>query len=353
MDLLIGTYSQPILFGTGKLFQGKGKGLYLCAFDGESITVRSVLPMMNPSFLAVDEDRGRIYAVNEGKEFHGAYGGGITEVRLLKDGTLREEQSLPTQGTDPCHVAIQPGKHWVGVANYADGSVSFFALDAQGCLSGRCEHFQHEGPEPHAHSVLFDGEGTYAYAVDLGNDMLMRYDLTETGVIMNPEQSLRVAPGSGPRTGLFHDHGRHLYVIHERASAVSHFVRGPEGYIQESMISTLLPDSGCEANACSDLHITPDGKFLYAGNRGHDSITAFALSDSGVPERIGNYACHGKTPRNFAVSPDGKYVLIGNQDSDTIAVCRIQENGALCWIRNLDFPTPVCIRFLKDGWDRT
>jgi 6-phosphogluconolactonase (cycloisomerase 2 family) len=199
--------------------------------------------------------------------------------------------------------------------------VSFFALDAQGCLSGRCEHFQHEGPEPHAHSVLFDGEGTYAYAVDLGNDILMRYDLTDSGVIMNPEQSLRVAPGSGPRTGLFHDHGRHLYVIHERASAVSHFVRGPEGYIQESMISTLLPDSGCEANACSDLHITPDGKFLYASNRlKGDGLAIFSQdAESGLLTWVG-YQETGIHPRNFTLSPDGRFVLVACRDSDVIQV---------------------------------
>ncbi len=356
MDLMIGTYSQPILFGTGEVFCGKGEGLYLCSFDGEVIQVKTVLPMMNPSYLAVDEERGKVYAVNEGKEFHGVYGGGITEVNLQRDGTLHEVTSYPTQGTDPCHVAIHPSKQWIGVANFADGSVSFFDLDDHGSLTGICTHFQHEGSGPHsirqkgphAHSVVFDTEG-HAYVPDLGIDKLMCYDVDYKDIRLNTERTLTLAPGSGPRFAVFHNDDHFLYVINELASTVSHFTWCEDRFVYGKTISTL-PKETTVSNICSDIHITPDGHYLYASNRGHDSITAFSICSDGDLKWVGNYACHGKTPRNFAISPDGTCLLVGNQDSDTISVYRIDKDGSLTWIRNIDFPTPVCIQFLQKAW---
>ena len=352
MRLLIGTYSVPVLFGTGEVFCGKGKGIYACAFDGENLRVEQVLELGNPSYLTVNEKAGKIYAVNEMQEFQGQYGGGLTEIDLAADGSLRAVAAYPTGGTDPCHVAVSPDGRLLGVSNYSDGSVTFFALDAQGRLTGEKQHFQHQGhglhpvrqTGPHAHSVLYDGAG-HAFVADLGIDSLLCYEIREAQVKEDETRSLRLTPGSGPRFGSFSADGRHFYLVSELRSTVSHFTWDGERLQLREAVSSL-PEDWAGDSICADLHITPDGRYLYATNRGHDSVVGYAIGEDGALRLLGHTPCRGKTPRNFAIAPDGSLLFVGNQDSDNIAIFRIEKDGSLVFMKIVDFPTPVCIQFL-------
>ena len=128
---LTGTYSEPILFGTGELFKGKGEGLYLCALEDGDIRILDCLKLGNPSFLAINEEKKHIYAVNEMKEFKGVYGGGLTDIVYDDTGRMTVVDSFPTGGWDPCHVAVSPDGGVVCVANYADGKAGVCAQRTQ------------------------------------------------------------------------------------------------------------------------------------------------------------------------------------------------------------------------------
>ncbi len=350
----VGTYSEPILFGTGEVFQGKGKGVYYCSFDGKEISVVSELPLSNPSFLCVDEKRRKVYAVNELKEFQGESGGGVTEITYDENGAMEANASFTTGGTDPCHIVMSPKKDLLVVSNFASGSLAVYELGAEGEILPGKQFFQHEGSSvhpvrqrgPHAHSAIFVGDHMMLVP-DLGIDQLVAYSHWGGRVTPEPARGVSLPAGSGPRYGELSPDGKHFYLINEIASSVTHFERDGEHLTACKTVGTLPKDFAGD-NICSDLHITPDGKHLYASNRGHDSLSAYRIGVGGELDLLQHYSCRGKTPRNFAITPSGKYLLVGNQSSDTIVAFVILTDGALEFVSETQFPTPVCIRFLRE-----
>lgn len=362
----VGTYTEPILFGTGQIFQGKGEGIYLCSLEDGEIQILQCLKLSNPSYLCIDEGYKKIYTVNEGKEYEGQTGGGVTQVDFA-DGVLKKEFSMNSGGADPCHIAMAPNRRFLSVANFAGGSVAVFPLDEKGNMTGERWAFQHTGSSvhpvrqkgPHAHGTVFWGSERRMMVPDLGIDKVKMYSYRDAFAIPVPEEDISVEPGSGPRFGGFSSDGKHFYLINELASSVVH-------YSCENSIAAGDSDLGCrmvfrqeistlpdgllgEDNICSDLHLTPDGRFLYASNRGHDSICCFQIEEGGSLKRIQWVKSGGKTPRNFCIDPMGKYVLVGNQESDGLTVFEIGKDGGLTEKNRVDFPSPVCIRFFKEG----
>ena len=347
-----GTYTEPMLFGTGEVFQGKGEGVYLCAFDGTGIEIRAVIPAVNPSFVWVDEKNRRLWAVQETQQWQGEDGGGVSQWRYDGEGRFTLEAAYGTGGADPCHLALSPDGRWLAVANYSGGSLAVFPRDDQGRMLPKRRLFQHHGGSvnparqegPHVHSALFDGEGRLL-AADLGGDRLACYRCGGD-VVPEPAGDLPTAPGSGPRCGEYSADGRHLYVIHELNSTVAHYACNGGAVTLRETVSTL-PADYAGANTAADVHLTPDGRHLYASNRGHDSIAMFRVGADGSLTLLGHQPCGGRTPRNFAIDPEGQYLLAANQDSDNIAVFAIGEDGLLRQTGDVPFPSPVCIRFLN------
>ena len=349
----VGTYTEPMLFGTGEVFQGKGEGVYLCAFDGTDIAVKAVIPAVNPSFVCVDEKNHRLYAVQETQQWQGEEGGGVSQWRYDAQGRFTLEAAYGTGGADPCHAALSPDGRWLAVANYSGGSLAMFPLDSQGRMLPKRRLFQHYGGSvnparqegPHVHSALFDGKGGL-YAADLGEDRLACY---RCGGVVVPDLGgdLLTAPGSGPRCGEYSADGRHLYVIHELNSTVVHYACAGGAVAFRETVSTL-PEGYSGANTAADVHLSPDGRHLYASNRGHDSIAVFRVEAEGGLTLLGHQSCGGRTPRNFAIDPEGKYLLAANQDTDNIAIFAIGDDGLLRQTGDVAFPSPVCIRFLTN-----
>lgn len=352
----VGTYTEPILFGTGEILQGKGKGVYLCSFDGQSVTTHQCLEMMNPSFLCINERDRLVYAVNEGKEFQGQFGGGVSEAAYTAQGFTTLNAAYPTGGTDPCHILTSPDKSILGIANFASGALTVFPLDAQGHIAQPRQLFQHEGSSvhpkrqqgPHAHSIIFADEDKLLVP-DLGKDQVVAYRYA--GGKAEPASALSAAlpAGSGPRYGEFAPNGKHFYLINELSSTVAHFLREGDTLQLQQVISTL-PEAFTGASTCADLHITPDGQYLYASNRGHDSLAIYRISpDDGALSLLGHYPTGGRTPRAFTIDPTGQYVYIGNQDSDNLVIGRILPDGMVETVCTVPFPTPVCIQFFTES----
>lgn len=350
----VGTYTEPILFGTGQIFQGKGRGIYFCSFEDGKMEVLQCLELTNPSYFCVDSGYKKIYAVNETKEYQGEFGGGVTQVSF-QDGILRKEFSVNTGGTDPCHIEMAPDRSFLSVANFASGSVSVFPLDQDGNMTGERRLFRHEGSSihpvrqkgPHAHGTVFQNGKKRMLVPDLGIDKIKVYAVEPSCALPVPEEDIVTEPGSGPRFGTFSENGRDFYLIHELASSVAHYRCEEGGLVFQQKVSTLPEGFPAENNICSDLHLTPDERYLYASNRGHDSICCFRVKKNGDLELIERVSSGGKTPRNFCVDPSGRYVLAGNQDSDTIVIFSIGQDGRLTENQRLYFPSPVCIRFFS------
>ncbi len=350
--LCIGTYTEPILFGTGEVLEGKGEGLYLCTFENGNLCVIQTLPMRNPSYFCINKKNNKIYAVNELKTFHNESSGGISEVDYA-DGTMKLVAEDTTGGTDPCHIEIAPNGKFLSVANFASGAVSIFELDDNGHLSGKKTVFQHWGnsihpvrqKSPHAHSTIFFPHESRMFVPDLGLDKVKAYRYHGSIVEADMINDIIVQPGSGPRFGEFSVDGKHLYVIDEIGCSIEHYTIVCGKVEFSSIVSTLPTEFNQENNICSDMHIASNQKYLYASNRGHDSLCCYSIDSAGNLKLIQRISCEGRTPRNFCIDPTGNYLLVGNQDSDTIIIFTILANGKLVNPTKAPFPSPVCIRF--------
>lgn len=352
----LGTYTEPILFGTGEIYQGKGRGVSLCSFEEGKIEVLRELPARNPSFLCINEKHKKIYTVNEMKEYLGEFGGGVTQINYDEKGNMEINRTFNSRGTDPCHIVQSPDEEFLAISNFASGALTIFWLDEKGNILEEPQIFEHQGSSahpirqkgPHAHSAVFAPDGAHMYVPDLGIDRLKAYRYADRTVEPDGESDVQVPAGSGPRYGEFSEDGRHFYLINEIGSQVTHFTYDSKRLISCESYGTL-PDDFKGDNICSDLHITPDGQFLYASNRGHDSLVCYHVGAQGKLEFIERKGSGGKTPRNFAISPQGEYLLAGNQDSDCIVVFKIGDDGRLHRVSEFECGSPVCIRFFHES----
>ncbi len=350
--LLVGTYTK-----------GKSEGIYRCRFDVRSgkVIVESVTKgVINPSFLAVDGNRGRLFCVNETAEFEGKPGGSVSAFALDPEtGDLRLLNSCSTRGADPCYLTIDPAGRFVLAANYTGGSLAVLPVREDGSLGEATHVVQHTGSSvtprqkgPHAHSVVLDSSGRFAYAADLGLDkvMIYRFDDRQGKLLPCTPGSVGLKPGAGPRHLAFSPDGSGFYVVNELDSTLSVFsVDRSTGGLQHRQTLPTLPSGFAGENFPADIHVARSGRFVYASNRGHDSIAVFAVeTKKGELSPVQHVSTGGKWPRNFTIDPTGQYLLVANQRSDTITVFAIDpESGTLAPNgRPAEVPTPVCLKFL-------
>jgi 6-phosphogluconolactonase len=360
MIVYVGTYTERILFGTGEVYQGKGQGIYRFALDPDTGRLQpcGLTPgVLNPSFLALDPRRGFLLAVNELEEFEGQATGTLSAFAVdPADGSLTLLSRQPTRGTDPCHVVMESGGRYALVSNYMSGSLSVLPLAADGRLGEAVGFAQHEGRGPHplrqrgphVHSVtLLPGEGTILVA-DLGLDRLVAYRFDpESGELeADAAGGLQLPPGAGPRHLALHPDERHAYLVNELNSTVVALQCDSRGRVALLDTCPTLPQGFSGQNIAADIHLTPDGRFLYVSNRGHDSIATYAVEPgSGRLRHVGHTSAQGRTPRNFAVVPEGGLLLVANQDSDLLVSFRIDlETGGLEPTGHVaEVPNPVCV----------
>lgn len=362
--VFIGTYTEPILFGTGIILQGKGEGIYVYRLDISSgsmklCSIGQAGP--NPSYLTFDPSHRFMYVVNEIKEFNGASTGAVSAFSVdLANGTLRFLNRQPSHGTDPCYLTVDKTGMYVLVANFMSGSVCVLPIQKDGSLGSPTDVIQHRGSSvdpirqtsPHPHAVTLDASGHYAFVPDLGLDrvMIYRFDPHCGKLAPNNEPWIEVLAGSGPRQLIFHSNGKYAYLINELSSTVITFrYDKQQGRLKKIQTISTLPDDFKGANTCAELQISPSGKFLYGSNRGHDSIVTYAIDQmDGTLSYVGNKSTGGKSPRHFIVDPDGAVLLVANQDTDSVITFRLDStSGELSATRhNTHVPTPVCVKIL-------
>jgi 6-phosphogluconolactonase len=352
-QLLVGTYTS-----------GKSEGIYVYAFDTEKGTLSPLhvaKGVADPSYLTASPGGEWVYAVNEQS---GEKEGMVSAFRYDKaKGALSFLNQQPSGGGDPCYLTISPdGKHLL-VANYSGGSIGVLPIEEGGRLGAPLQVIEHEGSsvnekrqeKPHVHSVVLSPDGRYLLAGDLGTDQIVRYPFNTQGE--QPLQEARatatpVEAGSGPRHLLFGPGGNYVYLVQELTGSMAVFRWEEDGLQQVQTISMTSPDFEGEVSG-AELRLSPDGKFLYASNRGDaNEIVVYAINESnGLLRMVDRQASGGKTPRNFLIDPSGQWLLVAHQDSNNIVVFkRDAQSGRLSNTNtSVEIDKPVYLMLMEAG----
>ena len=346
--MLVGSYGPADQEGIKvyKFNQAIGEGQYVSGVKGIS----------NPSYQTVSKDGKRVYSVGEDD------GGTASAHTLTFDaatGTLTLINSQPTQGAAPCHIALSPEEDYVVTANYTGSNISLFPLDGKGRLKpGQTIGFEGSGPDkerqaiPHLHFVYFTPDNHYLLANDLGTDRIHRFPLntrqkgSNTPLVDRQRASdIRLTPGSGPRHAVFSADGRFAYLITELSGEVMAFTYDGDSL---SLMQTVQADT-LDARGSADIHLSPDGRFLYASNRlKGDGLAIFRVNpEDGTLSKAG-YQPTGIHPRNFVLTPNGQYLLVACRDTDEIQIfARDASTGLLTDTgRRIKTTKPVCLKFI-------
>jgi 6-phosphogluconolactonase len=340
------------------------KGIYSFHFDsgtGRLTSMAVAATTQDPSFLTVAPNEKYLYAVNELGEFDGKKSGAVTSYSLdPKSGKLTQLNQVPSGGADPCYVSFDQTGKYLLVANYTGGSVSTFPVAPDGRIEPAAAFVQHTGSGPnkerqegpHAHFIASSSDNRFVFVVDLGLDEVAVYhfDPARGSLTPNHPPFAKLAAGAGPRHLAFHPNGKFAYVLSEVNSTVTAFAYDAQN-ASFSALQTLstVPNDFSAHNDTAEIVVHPSGKFLYASNRGHDSIAEFTIDPAqGTLTLAGDFPTQGKEPRNFVLDPTGKFLLAANQESNNIVVFRIdQSTGALTATGQIaQVPAPVDIVFV-------
>jgi 6-phosphogluconolactonase len=346
-DIWVGTYTRK----EGHV-DGKAKGIYRLHYEDDSLSVQATLSdIINPSFIERSPNGDYLYAVSEIGP--GADSSGYVYAYAIDDDEPQMINRQPSYAFAPCHVSIHPNGKWLYVANYVGGMIVRYPLERKGVigmatdtlrLSGNGPHARQEGSHPH--SVTVSPDGKWVMAADLGTDEIHTFRADQpTWELVS---TATVLPGSGPRHLAFHPKAPYAYVLNELSSTVTAFHYNSEnGALNRIDDWPTLPRDFSGENTAGDIHISPDGQFLYASNRGDNSLAGFRINPAdGQLESTGYFSTRGETPRNFVIHPEGKTLLVANQDSDNLVQLIIDEkNGKLRYEQEWEVKTPVCLVF--------
>jgi 6-phosphogluconolactonase len=324
--------------------------------SGQLTLESAVEGLLNPSFMDIHPQRKFLYLVNEVQDFAGEKGGGISALSINSSlpGVLNNQ---PSHGTDPCHISTERTGRFALVANYSTGSVAMFPIQADGRLGPATEIVQHSGssvhPErqtgPHAHCILPDPTNRFAIAVDLGLDKILVYEMDLEHGRLKKHAEVDVLRGAGPRHLTFHPNGKFAYLINElNATLVGFRYYSETGSFEELQTVPALPGDFTGGNLCAAIKLAPNGRFLYASNRGHDSIVCFRIDENtGLLTYRSHTSTDGREPRDFAIDPSGNFLLAANQKSDSIVTFKIDaESGELSRSgHEVELSMPVCLKF--------
>lgn len=334
---------------------GKSAGVYQLDTErktGQITGQRLIAEIVNPSFVVESADEKYLYVVSE--LAHDDEPTGFLHVLDINNG-YREISRLPTAGQAPCHIETDQTGNFVVASNYVGGNASLYRRQSDGTLVAT-DRFDVAkdllpGRSSHLHSAQFAPDNRIVAIADLGFDRvwLFALDATNGKLIPHDQIAVKLADKAGPRHMQWSADGRFLYVINELNSTVNvlGYDRPSDRFTILQTISTL-PAGWEGTNSCADLHLHPNGKFLFGSNRGHNSIAGFRIdAGTGLLTAKGQTSTEGETPRNFALSPNGKFLYAANQNSGNVTVFVLNDkSGQLTYTgQSVALGTPVCVEF--------
>jgi len=364
----VGTYSAAVDGGGSN-----GKGIYLFEMDitsGDLSRIKLAAEARNASWLSLDPSGRHLYAVNEVADFDGNSGSVSAFAVNRANGELQLLNVVSSEGAGPAHLSVDASGKFVFVANYAGGTLAVLPILSTGALGPATDVHQDTGSlgpkipasaaagfsfsghdKPHAHMIHADPGNRFVLQSDLGQDRIYVYRLDPVAGKLSPVNDPFVAlpPGDGPRHFTFHRNGRWLYSLQEEGSTVVFFHFDPAtGSLRAQQTISTVPTGFKGTNFTSEILLSPDGRFLYAANRLHDSIAIFSLNGEGRLHSLGETSTRGDYPRYIGSAPGGAFLYACNQRSDSIASFRVdRKSGMLTFTgRYTSIGSPACILFL-------
>lgn len=352
----------PVYIGT---YTNQGsQGIYVSRFNLETGALSApelAAGIQNPTFLALHPSGKYLYAAGEIASFKGEKAGAVSAFAIdPKTAKLALINQVSSHGAGPCHIAVDRDGVAVMVANYGGGSVAAFTLGKDGRVHESTSFHQHFGKSvdpkrqerAHAHSINPSPGNRYAVAADLGADHLYVYRLDAQRGSITPYEGghVKAEPGAGPRHFTFHPGGKHAYAVNELNNTVTSYTWDEQtGVLAPKGSVTTLPEGFSQTSYTAEIRVHPSGKFLYASNRGHDSIAVFSLENPLAPKLVEHMSTGGSTPRNFALDKAGKWLLAANQRTGNVAVFSIDAaSGRLTDTgKRIELSAPVCLRLLE------
>jgi 6-phosphogluconolactonase len=340
------------------------KGIYGFRFEpssGKMTPLGLMAATPSPSFLAVHPNQRFVYATNE-REYEEKMGNKVSAFAIdPKTGQLTLLNRVASQGDGPVHDTVDKAGKNVIVADYRGGSLAVLPIHADGSLGEASASDAHrpetggnpDRQKPIVHGVAVSPDNRFVAAAENGMDEVRMYhfDADKGTIVPTDPPFLKVAADLAPRHPAFHPNGKTLYILNEHASSVTVLAySAADGGIRELQTISTLPKDFSGRNSTGQLQVDKTGKFLYASNRGHDSIAVFAIDPAkGTLSPIEYVPIGGKTPRDFSLDPTGSYLFVGNQASNTISLFHVDpKSGRLTSAGPpLDVPEPACIAFAR------
>ena len=337
---------------------GKSEGISVYKFNAEdgSVSYVSKVKSDNPSYLAISANGNYLYSANEA----GKGRQGFTSAFKFdkKSGILTPLNQQSVGGNGPCFVAVDKTNKWLITANYSSGSVSVLNLKNDGSIDALQKVLQHTGSsivaarqkEPHAHTAMFSPNGKQLFTTDLGTDKINIYQFRgnekSMPLMVSADSVLYSKPGNGPRHIAFHPTNKLMYVINELSGTIDVF-----DYMKGNKLAqTISTDTSNKLDKGSaDIHFSPDGKFLYATNRGnYNNLVIYKVAVDGTLKYLGLQPTMGKTPRNFIIDPTGNFLLVAHQNSDSVIIFKRDKiTGLLTLTSNtIEVGNPSCLKLL-------
>jgi 6-phosphogluconolactonase len=344
------------------------EGLFVFEFNRADATFNLIQQLDSrgePSFQAIHPNKKSLYSVSSEASADDADNGSVAAYAIESaTGKLTLINEFSSAGRDACHVSVHPSGKFLYVSNYSSGNLSVFSIREDGGIGEMIQLIQHEGSSintrrqngPHTHSAIPSADGKYLYISDLGADRVYIYAIdADTGLLSPSEQFyVEATAGGGPRHLTMNGAQDFLYSLEELTGHVAVYSRDAEsGALSLVQRVETLPDDFEGNNTSADIHFSVDGRYLYASNRGHDSIAGFEVDAiNGQLTKIGHFATGGGHPRNFMVDPLGEFVFVANRDGNHIRVFKSGENGDEGGKLNMlesevSVPLPVCITYFK------
>lgn len=343
--------TQKILLGT--YTKKDSKGVYSIELDQEKKQLSDlelVAEVGNPTYLDISNDGKTLYTVMKDNGQ-----GGIVSFKKNEEGTFTEASVNASEGSSPCYVAYDETRQFVYTANYHDGEVAVYKTDSEGSLeltdkikhSGKSVHENQKSA--HAHYFNLTPDNHYLIACDLGTDEVITYEVDDEGKLSEVDV-ISVAPGTGPRHIVFHPNETHAYVFGELSSDILTYAYNSEsGTLSLLQTISSIPEEHTEFNGGAAIRISNDGRFVYASNRGHDSIVVYAVQEDGTLVLVEYVPTEGEIPRDFNLDPSNQFVVVGHQDTDNLTLFeRDSVSGKLTLLqKDVYAPEVVCVAFVK------
>ncbi len=351
-----------------------GKGIYLFEMNpatGELSLIQLAAATASPSWLTFHPSGQYLYATNEVSDFDGKNGSVSAFAIDRTNGNLRLLNVVSSQGAGPAYLSVDASGKYAFVANYFGGNIAVLPILPDGSFGAAAQvhqdkdsvgslHATNAPPgsfaisghdAPHAHMIQADPKNRFVLQTDLGQDRIYVYHFDSSTGRLTPAHPpfVSLPTGDGPRHFAFHPNGNWMYSIQEEASTVVFFVYdGATGSLAPQQTVSTLPSGFTGTNFCSEIMVSPDGRFLYAANRLHNSIAVFSIGKNGKLDKLGETLTQGDYPTQFSLAPGGKFLYVCNQRSDQITSFRVDRKTGMLDFTGQYTPigTPTCISFL-------